>query len=659
MNEIRLEHPGDVVTKSMRIAIWAGVLALVALLNCCVNRASYASGKGRAATNTHSSNGKTKPAGTTNLDEKGDHRDSVDPKKGADSNAAPAAPSMEEQVHQLDEKLKALAGAIEEQQKKSDEKVNKLEQIIEQQQKLLEGLQTRLSGAASSSVSHLVPSNGTTAGQPNSAAGAEVVAKAAADASTGVGAIASSDHGPAGSGGARSASVATASSGKPQPVEPSDSPLSLRIGSVYITPAGYADFLLYYRSTDVGSGLSTNFGGIPFSNTPQGQLSELRTTAQASRLGARLDTMFHDTHVMGYFETDFLGAVPGNAAVTSNSDSLRIRLAFVDVRHGKFELLAGQSWSLITPDKNGMSPMPADVYYGHLDPGNQLGLTWKRDPQIRFVYHAKDWLTFGVSAEQPEQYIGGSGGAGAITLPSALATVYGTELNNGNTTQSVPNVAPDFVVKVAFDPKVNGRDLHVEFNGLERNFKVYNPFSRQSFSATGGGGSLNLSLYVLKQLRLISENFYSEGGGRYVFGEEPDLVIRGDGSISLVRTLSTFQGFEMPINDNTTFWAYYGGVYGAKNVQLDPVTRELIGFGYPGAPASQNRDIQEPTFGFSRTFWRDPRYGALQMNFQYSYVIRSPWMPPTTGPRTASTNMVFVDFRYILPGAPPKMPYSY
>jgi TolA-binding protein len=39
------------------------------------------------------------------------------------------------------------------------------------------------------------------------------------------------------------------------------SPLSLRIGSAYLTPLGFMDFTAFYRSTNTGSGIGTNFGG--------------------------------------------------------------------------------------------------------------------------------------------------------------------------------------------------------------------------------------------------------------------------------------------------------------------------------------------------------------------------------------------------------------
>jgi len=34
-----------------------------------------------------------------------------------------------------------------------------------------------------------------------------------------------------------------------------------------------------------------------------------------------------------------------------------------NVRHGKWEVLAGQEWSLLTPNRIGLSPLTPDVFY--------------------------------------------------------------------------------------------------------------------------------------------------------------------------------------------------------------------------------------------------------------------------------------------------------
>lgn len=433
-------------------------------------------------------------------------------------------------------------------------------------------------------------------------------------------------------------------------------PLSFRIGSAYLTPVGFMDFTTVFRSTNVGSGLGTNFGGIPFNNTVAGKLSEVRLSAQNSRIGFRVDAKVKDAQVIGYLESDFLGAVPGNIAVSTNSGSNRLRLYWADVRKGKLELLGGQSWSMFTPNRKGLSPLPENLFYTQLvDPNYQVGLVWARDPQFRIIYHPNDTIALGVSLESPEQYIGGSAGGSLVTLPSGLVSAYANELNNGNTNLAAPNLHPDIVAKIAFDPRMANHSLHIEAAGLVRSFKLYNPLNQQHFTTTGGGGSLNINFEVTKNFRVVSNNYYSDGGGRWIFGQAPDLIVRGDGSPSLIHSGSTVTGFESQVTKNWLLYGYYGGVYVQRNTAIDPANGQLVGYGYAGSPSGQNRVIHEATFGFTHTFWRDPKYGALQFMSQYSYLLRRPWSVAVGQPNEAHSNMIFLNLRYLLPGSAPKM----
>ncbi|MBO0799986.1 MAG: hypothetical protein J2P31_14290, partial [Blastocatellia bacterium] len=430
-------------------------------------------------------------------------------------------------------------------------------------------------------------------------------------------------------------------------------PLSFKIGSAYITPVGFMDFTFVGRSVTTGSGIGTNFGNIPFNNTMQGHLTETRLSAQNSRFGVRVDTKVKNASILGYLESDFLGFVPTNAAVSSNSYSFRLRLYWAQIRQGKFEVLGGQSWSLLTPGRKGISPLPGDLFYSqNIDTNYQAGLVWGRIPQFRFVYHASNTVAVGFSAENPEQYIGGSAGGGTVTLPSALATAYGAQLNNGTTTLNVPNLHPDMVAKIAFDPKVGKRDLHFEVGGVVRSFKLFNPNSMQAFTTTGGGGQVNINFELFKNFRLVTNNFFSDGGGRYIFGQAPDLVVRADGSASLVHSLSTVSGLEVQARKNTLLYGYYGGVYIQRNIVID-ANGNMVGYGYIGSGNGQNRSIQEGTFGFTHTFWRDPKYGALQFMGQYSYLTRNPWFVATGQPDAARANIFFLNLRYALPGSAP------
>jgi hypothetical protein len=431
------------------------------------------------------------------------------------------------------------------------------------------------------------------------------------------------------------------------------SPLSFGIGMANITPVGFLDFTTVTRSSAPGSGVGTNFGGIPFSNTAQGELTETRFSAQNSRIGLRLDTKFRETKVLGYLEADFLGFVPTNAAVTSNSDSLRLRLYFADLRRGKVEILGGQSWSMLTPGRTGISPLPGDLFYSqNIDVNYQVGLVWSRDPQFRVVYHPHERIAMGVSLEASEQYIGGSAGGGTVVLPSALVTPYNNQLNNGGTTLSVPSVRPDVVAKIAFDPSLNGHHVHFELAGVERTFRTFNTITGRHFSKDGAGAQANLVADLTRNFRLVSADYWSDGGGRWIFGQAPDLVVRGDGSISPVHSGSVIQGLEIQVR-KTLLSAYYGGIYIGRNVAIDPSSKSPVGYGYSGSGSGQNRTIQEITFDLNQTLWKDARYGAVNLMFQYSYLMRSPWFVAASAPKSASENMAFFNLRYTLPGSAP------
>ena len=437
--------------------------------------------------------------------------------------------------------------------------------------------------------------------------------------------------------------------------EPEPSPLQIRLGSSTITPVGFMDMTYVFRSRDGGSSIGTNFGSVPYGNTPLGNLTESRFSTQNSRIGARFDTMVHGTKVLAYWESDFLGTQSGNAGVSSNSNSFRIRLYWVDLRKGKWEILGGQSWSMLTPGRKGISPLPGDLFYSQdMDTNYQVGLSWTRAPQFRFVYHASPVVTWGLSLEQAEQYGGGSGGGGTIVIPSALATNFANQVNTGSQTFNVPNLAPDVQTKIAFDPMVDGKLMHIEFAGFLSAFKTYQGGS--TFTKTGGGGTAGFNLELVKNFRIIANAFISDGGGRYLFGEAPDLAIRPNGAPMPIHADSTVDGFEYTAH-NTTFFAYYGGILIGRAAIIDNTNKNVfVGYGYPGSSTGQNRTMQEGTFGFNSTFWKNPNYGALSFIFQYSYLFRNPWAPPATGPRSANNNMIWLDLRYTLPGAAPAPP---
>ncbi len=437
------------------------------------------------------------------------------------------------------------------------------------------------------------------------------------------------------------------------------SPLQFKIGDATIAPIGFMDLTNTFRSTNAGTSLQTNFGSIPYNNGITGRLTEDKLSVANSRIGFRVDAKVRDANVLGYYEGDFVGGI-GNGAfntqVSSNSLLYRVRLYWVDVRKGKLEMLAGQSWSMITPNRKQISALPGDLFYSQVVDVNYMnGLTWGRIPGIRFLYHPSEKVTWGVSLENAAQYFGGSGGGGVPTLPAALAAAgIGGELDQ-NTSNGVatPNVHPDIISKLAFDP--NSR-LHFEFVGVERTVKLFNPITQATFTKGSGGGSVNGGVEIAKGVRLVSNNFWSDGGGRYLFGVAPDFIVRADGSPSFIHSGSTVSGVEYQ-RKNTQMYAYYGGIYIGRNTALDANGTTKIGYGYAGSPNSHNKTTQEGTFGLTQTIWRDAKFGSMQLMLQYAYLFRDPWFVAPGAPKNAHENAVWFNLRYVLPGSAPTIKY--
>lgn len=422
------------------------------------------------------------------------------------------------------------------------------------------------------------------------------------------------------------------------------SPLSFEIGGFQFAPGGFLDFTTVYRSTNVGSGIGTNFAGIPYNNTVAGRLSELRESAQNSRLSLKVTGEEGGNHVLGYVETDFLGNQPANAAVSSNSATMRLRLYFVDVTRGSWEILAGQDWSFLTPNRDGLKPLPADIFYTqNMDANYQVGLTWARQPQFRLIYHASPQLSAGLSIENAEPYIGGSAGAPQVTLPGGPGGPFGGQVDNGSSNFSAPGFTPDVIAKVALDPSAR---LHFELAGLESEFRAFNPATGLTAHQWGGGWGASANYALTSDLRLVGSGFNGSGGGRYFFGMAPDLIIRQDGSISPVRSAGAVVGAEWQAMPGDLVDAYYGGLNIKPAFDLSGATP--VGYGFAGSAPAVNRTIQEVTAGWTHTFWKSASYGSLQLISQASYLTRTPFNA-AGGPRNAHAGLGYLDLRFTLP----------
>jgi polyhydroxyalkanoate synthesis regulator phasin len=432
----------------------------------------------------------------------------------------------------------------------------------------------------------------------------------------------------------------------------STSPLSFRIGIAEFSPVGFLDFTAVSRSTSSNGAIGSAFNSIPFSNTSSAQLREFKFSAQNSRLGLKIDSKVDDTKVLGYLETDFLGNAASTLNVSSNAATLRLRVYFADLKKGDWELMAGQDWSLLTPNRRGISPMPSDIFYSmDIDTNYQSGLTWARQPQLRLTYHASKELTYAISAENPDNYT-----SGATTTPAGMPSSITSQIDANNNTPNAPSPAPDFIGKIAYDTtELTGLPFHIEVAGLHSNFAIntYGANLNTTTNASGTGAAASINFDIIKGLTFIGTGFTSNGGGRYIQGMAPDFIVTNPDSagaygIKTVKSSSMITGLEYVVNPNETLYGYYSSI-NIGNAQTVSTSGSVTGYGYIGSAGSNNKNISEYTLGNTYTFWKSPNMGALQLMGQVSYVTRTPWYVTPGTPTKAKATMIFANLRYLLP----------
>jgi hypothetical protein len=436
------------------------------------------------------------------------------------------------------------------------------------------------------------------------------------------------------------------------------SPLSsFKLGDALLTPGGFVDLENIFRTTNTQNNIATNFAAIPFSNTAQGNLTEFRTTAQFSRLNLKVTDKFGGNEVTGYIEGDFSGNDAPNVYQSVNGHTNRLRLYFGDFKRGKWEFLGGQTWSWLTPNRNGVGPIPSDLAITYNEDQNiGVGIPYTRAAELRVAYHVNDHLAVGVGMEDPNQFIGGF-----VALPTAFGATLGPQFDNGAQV-GAPNLFPDIVSKIAYDRDIAGKHFHLEMTGLLTGARAtVMPLGGTSFSShstVGGGGDIATNYELFRNFTLLANAFWSDGGAHYLVGTGPQLVIRPNAagtniSPSMVHSGAGSAGFEWIATPKTAFAMYYAGDYFQRNFFPDTTNAEnptaIIGYGGPGSPNTNNRAIQQATFDWLLTFWKHPRYGALQFYTQYSYLTRAPWFVAPGEPKNAHLSMVYMGFRYVLP----------
>lgn len=202
-------------------------------------------------------------------------------------------------------------------------------------------------------------------------------------------------------------------------------------------------------------------------------------------------------------------------------------------------------------------------------------------------------------------------------MPLALSSLAGTELDNSSNVLMTPDLHSDVIGKIDWDPAA----------GYTANWPGWSARSESgipTLTCIHDGRwrrVIECRCRIAAGLRTVTNNYWSSGG-RYLFGQASDVLVRADGSLSPIDAAGTVDGLASR-SGKWLLYGYYGRIYVRRNVAIN-ANESQIGYGFSGSPGSQNRTLQETTMGFNETIWRNSRYGALNLMGQYEYALRNP-----------------------------------
>jgi len=503
----------------------------------------------------------------------------------------------------------------------------------------------------------------------------------------------------------------TVSDNKTELNEKIESPAALHYKGVTITPGGFVAFEGVFRNRSVNSDINTPFNSIPFPSANEGHVSELNFTARQSRLSALIEAPTGNVKLTGYYEMDFLGTGTSSNNNQSNSYVLRQRQIWGQAAmQSGFTVTGGQMWSLVTEDRHGIDAR-TEIQPQTIDSQYLVGYSWERQPQLRVQQRWGDYKTgafsAAVSVEQAQitSFTVSSSSSAAIPTeyffagPGQNGGLYNAagNIGNGNTASSggittyANNVAPDFIVKFAYDNAA----FHAEIGGLARFLRDYYfpvtitgtssapvltyvtaPYLHHTSSAGGAFGSVRG--YLGKFAEVAVQGMAGTGTGRYGSSQLADATLRPDETLEPIKNYHGLFSLETHINPKFDVFAYYGGEYAQRTV-YETGSGNYIGYGpanlsnagcynlptfsgtagtagsitATGTCQSPTKYIEEGMFGFQ---WRpimSPKYGRLQYSATYSLIQRQLWAgvgSATTpvSPR-AQDSMIHIQMRYYLP----------
>ncbi|MDE1162221.1 MAG: hypothetical protein PW792_09795 [Acidobacteriaceae bacterium] len=447
-----------------------------------------------------------------------------------------------------------------------------------------------------------------------------------------------------------------------------ESPTTIHYKGITLTPSGFIAGESVWRQRAMHADIYTDYNLTPYPGSGDAHVSEWVPSARQSRFGLMAEGKAGNWDLKGLVEVDFLSAGTTSNQLQTNSYTLRVRQAWAQASKGRLTLNAGQMWTLATENKKGalagQEALPMTI-----DNNFNVGTTWLRQMGYRAQYRVTDKITLAAALENSQyQYSATNapnnfffGGTGAFQ-----------GLNN-STFNYTSQVAPDIIVKAAFDPGWG----HYELIGIGRFFRDrYYPATSSAVDAQndtkfGGGFVANAHMPLTSKLDLGLHLTAGDGTGRYGASLLPDITVHPDGTLEPLRNAQGLASIELHPTKKFDIYGYGGTEYVQRTYYRNSIGT-LVGYGVPTADNSGCRTEVGPTTGGTSGynpgtgtcsgntrvliegqggFWYRPYSGPagkLQLGAAYGYLTRTGWTGVGGAPKTVN-NLVFTSVRYILP----------
>ena len=452
---------------------------------------------------------------------------------------------------------------------------------------------------------------------------------------------------------------------------------------ITLTPIGYAAAEAVWREKNETADIGSSFSAIPFPGTTNSNLNEFRGSARQSRLGMLAEGHNGDTKFAGFWESDFLTVGTTSNSNESNSYALRIRQFWGRATLGSgWQFTAGQMWSLLTTNKNGVAarqefvPLTIDAQYG-------AGFNWARQFGVRIGKDlVKDKVWFAVSAEESQTTFTAHG-----ANDNFIVGQPGSSLLNATTNYS-SDPYPDVIGKLVFEPGFGHYEIKVVGSALrDRVIDVSGIYGGTHNSTQYVGGVGAAAVWQVKMMedgksRSVADiglsGLWGNGIGRYGTVGLSDATVRPNGELAPIRSAMGLLSIETHPTRRLDIYAYAGAEYayrtaflnGTKGegygspiasnagctIEFAPVGPQTVGAAGGTNPScnADNRAVAQGNLGFWYNFYQGPA-GRFSWGMQYSYTDRQTWSgAPATGSTVglqpnALDQMVFNSFRYYLP----------